>query len=124
MSVTHDMQCSSCDAATPNAALSVDGTLCRTCRKGRMEIVWRSVNAHDAAVHPKERAVLYYSDKERKFQYPSRNDQTVPKRLEQRGYQRVEMTSLRDIQVHEKRTGTVSHVANYDRGSGRSIDGD
>jgi len=87
-----------------------------------MEILWTTWHKHDAAVHSSERTALMYSAKEKKFSYPGRNDQPVPDRLRKRGYERVEFSSLRSVEQHEKQTGTRSEIAWFDRGSGRSFD--
>lgn len=126
MPVLHDMVCSRCGAVSTNMPLQVDGKRCGRCRKGRMKILWttRTHNRHDAAVHTSERTALFYSAKENKFSYPGRNDQPVPERLKRRGYERVELPSLRALEQHEKHAGVQSEKAWFDTGSGRSFDKD
>mgnify|MGYP001599400586 CR=1 FL=1 len=124
MPALHDMTCLACGAGELDARLSREGKPCKKCRAGRMEILWQAYHRRDAAVHSKERTALYYSAKERKWQYPATNDKPIPDRLVKRGYERVEFSSLRAVEQHERQTGTRSHMAWWDRGSGRSPDGD
>ena len=122
MPVLHDMICLNCEAVQCDAPLELEGDRCKICRNGCMEILWQTHYQRDAAVHTKERTALYYSAKEKKFSYPGRNDQPVPDRLKRRGYERVEFSSLKAIEQHEKQTNTRSERAWFDKGSGRSFD--
>ena len=122
MPALHDMACSACGFLWTDASLTIERRRCPECKKGRFEILWSATSQHNAAVHSSERTALYYSAKERKFQYPSRNDQPVPDRLKRRGYERVEFSSLHAVEQHEKQTGTRSEMAWFDRGSGRGFD--
>lgn len=122
MAILHDLQCSKCGKTRLNCDASVDGSTHMPNCYGKWEILWQSTSARDAAVHSKERTALLYSPKERKWQYPATNDQPVPDRLRKRGYERVEFSSLRSIEQHEKRTGTRSEKAWFDSGSGRGFD--
>ena len=120
MPALHDMTCARCGAVETDATLERDGKPCPC--GGFMEILWRTHYQRDAAVHSKERTVLLYSRKEKKFQYPSENNQPVPERLVKRGYERVEFNSLRSLEQHGKQTGAISERAWFDKGSGRSLD--
>jgi hypothetical protein len=102
----------------------MNGERCKEpkCRRGHLEILWTTHHHRDAAVHAKERTALFYSLKERKWQYPARGDQPVPDRLRKRGYERVEFPSLRSLEQHGKQTGAVSERAWFDKGSGRGLD--
>ena len=122
MPALHNMTCSACGLAQVDVPVSAEGKRCRGCHKGRMEILWSTHYQRDAAVHSKERTALFYSAKEKKFSYPGRNDQPVPDRLVKRGYERVEFSSLRSIEQHERQTGTRSEKAWFDSGSGRGFD--
>ncbi len=122
MSVLHDMACPACGVTFENQPLTLEGQLCGTCASGRLEILWGATSKRDAAVHSSERTALFYSAKENKFSYPGRNDQPIPDRLKRRGYERVEFSSLKSVEQHEKQTGTRSEMAWFDRGSGRSFD--
>ena len=123
MAALHDMTCSYCGVEFLNLPVDRAGTRCN-CMGGRLEILWRTSYQRDASVHSKERTALLYSAKEKKFSYPGRNDQPIPDRLRKRGYERVELPSLHAVEQHEKQTNTRSHMAWWDRGSGRSPDGD
>lgn len=121
MPALHDMVCSSCGEVATDMPLHVEGSKC-TCRKGRMEILWQTHYQRDAAVHSKERATLFYSAKEGKWQYPATNDKPIPERLRKRGYERVEFSSLHSLEQHGKSTGAISERAWFDKGSGRGLD--
>ena len=125
MPALHDMICSACGFVQTNMWLIIDGTPCgnKPC-KGRMEILWTTHYQRDAAVHSKERTHLYYSAKEGKWQYPSESNKPIPDRLQKRGYERVEFSSLRSLEQHGKQTGAISERAWFDKGSGRSLAGD
>lgn len=124
MAVIHDMYCpnADCNVEFYNRLSTEHGTVCPACKSGLLDYLWTTNTTRPAAVHERERAVLYYSEKEGKFQYPGRNDRPVPKRLVARGYRKVDMTSAAMLQRHEKQHGVASHVLNYDR-NGRSYDG-
>ena len=122
MPALHNMACSACGLVQMDIPLASEHKKCRGCKKGRMEILWQTHYHRDAAVHAKERATLYYSPREGKWQYPARADQPVPDRLLKRGYERVEFSSLRSLEQHGKQTGAMSERAYFDRGSGRGFD--
>ena len=124
MAALHDMQCNQCGDIRNNVVHFNAGTICPNCNKGRMEILWQTAHQRDAVVHKSERSVVWYSPKEGKHQFPARNDAAIPDRLRKRGYERKELTSLHSVEQFEKQAKVVSHIAWYDRGSGRSIDGD
>lgn len=123
MPAFHDFECNSCNEQYLDMPISVDGSKCLNCKKGRLIILWRTDWQRNAQVHHSERAVIYVSDKEQKIQYPGRNDRPLPKRLEARGYRRVELTSAHQLRQLERQEKVVSHALNYDRGSGHSFDG-
>ena len=122
--VIHDFYCDNdkCAAEFKNQLSTCLGAQCPECRKGRLNYLWVSALKRDANVHPSERAVIYYSKKEGKFQYPGRNNRPMPKRLQSRGYERVEFNSAHDLARHERKNNVASHVLNYDR-NGHSYDG-
>ena len=122
MPALHDMACSACGLVQLNIPVTSEGKRCRGCKGGRMEILWSTHYQRDAAVHTTERTALFYSAKEKKFSYPGRNDQPVPERLQKRGYERVEFSSLRSLEQHGKQTGAMSERAYFDKGSGRGFD--
>jgi len=118
----HDMACSNCGEVWPNSLLAVEGKRCLDCGKGRMEILWSTHYQRDALVHTSERTALMYSAKEKKWQYPSSNNTAIPDRLRKRGYERVELPSLRAVEQHEKKAGVQSERAWFDKGSARGFD--
>ena len=122
MPALHDMECNKCGEVRVNVVRFNEGTLCPKCNKGRMEILWSATSKRDAAVHSSERTALMYSAKEGKWQYPATNNAPIPDRLKRRGYERVEFSSLKAVEQHEKQTGTRSEMAWFDRGSGRGFD--
>ena len=124
MPVLHNMICSACGLVQMDIPLASEGKKCRGCKKGIMEILWQTHYQRDAAVHSKERSVVWFSPKEGKHQFPGRNDAPIPTRLQRRGYERKELTSLRHIEQFEKQAKVASEVAWFDRGSGRNFDGD
>ncbi len=72
------------------------------------------------AVHTSERAVVYRNPATGQVNYPARNDQPMPKKLERWGYERVELPSLRDVERLEKQDNVRSDVAWFDRGTGNA----
>ena len=121
----HDFICSNdlCKEVRENLPLTFENKRCPVCKSGKFVIWWRTEHQRNAQVRQSERAVIYVSDKERKIQYPGRADRPLPKRLEARGYRRVELTSAHQLHQLERKEKVVSHILNYDRGSGRSFDG-
>src|SRR3990167_5971095 len=116
MPALHDMVCSACGQEFRDVSADRAGTRADcNCKGGRLEILWRSVTARDAAVHSSERTALMYSAKERKWQYPATNNQPIPDRLKRRGYERVEFYSLKSLEQHGKQTGAISERAWFDK---------
>jgi hypothetical protein len=122
MPALHDFQCSECGQIRNDCDVGLSGSFHFPKCFGKWEILWRTSSQRDAAVHSSERTALLYSAKEKKFQYPSRNDQPIPDRLKRRGYERVEFSSLKSLEQHGKQTGAISERAWFDKGSGRSMD--
>lgn len=118
----HDMECTACGQVALGVPLRMENGRCPTCKGGRLIILWTGYPKQDAAVHKSERTTLYYSYKERKWQYPATNNQPIPDRLVKRGYERVEFPSLRSLEQHGKQTGAISERAWFDKGSGRGLD--
>lgn len=70
-----------------------------------------------AAVHSKERAVVFRHPKTGQVVYPPRNDQPMHPVYAEQGYERVELPSLRSIENFEKTADVRSEVAWYDHGN-------
>ena len=129
MPALHDFQCSKCGEIKQDQDAQLSGAThyskgpdsFKQCF-GKWEILWTATSKRDAAVHSSERTALLYSAKERKWQYPATNNTPVPDRLKRRGYERVEFSSLKSVEQHEKQTGTRSEMAWFDKGRGRGFD--
>ena len=120
--VRHDLECT-CGTITLDVLVDPDHLPnCHRCIGGHISIVYLPQAIRTAACHPSETCVVYYSPKEGKYQYPARNDIPVPGRLQKRGYERVEMRSLSDIQRFEKKHGVVNERIWFDKGSGRGME--
>lgn len=118
----HDHICPKCGLVRKNVKYNPEGPdICPRCRF-QTEILWTSDHKHNAAVHEKERAVVWRNKKTGKIVYPGRNDIPVPERYSRKGFERVEFGTLRDIHAFEKEVGVKSEVAWYDRGTGRGFD--
>lgn len=72
------------------------------------------------SIDPSQRAVVWENPATGEVNYPGRNDEPIPKRLRDRGFERKELSSLREIQKFEKRHNVINYEANYDKGKGRS----
>lgn len=86
---------------------------------GVLEIQY-NLRKQDASVHSTEKAVVFYHPKHG-FRYPGRNDTPMPKEYKKSGFERLELTSLRDLQRLEKQAGVVNERVHFDRGSGRDF---
>lgn len=116
--VQHDLLCSHCDKIFFDCLICPSSPgRCPSCQYP-LEITYLPRHILNAACHPSETCVVYYSPKENKIQYPGRNDIPIPDRLQRRGYQRLEMRSIHDIQRFEKQHHVINERVWYDRGSG------
>ncbi len=52
--------------------------------------------------------------------YPPRNDEAMPSIYANAGYERKELSTLREVEKLEKQDGVQSEVAWYDKGSGHA----
>jgi hypothetical protein len=121
MPAYHDMQCDHCGQIETDMPLRVEGTL-HSCMKGRMEILWRSSAQRDAAVHPRERAAVWVHPTTGEVRYPPRNNVPIPARYRQQGFERREISSLRELERFSETHHVRSEAAWYDRGTGRGFD--
>lgn len=62
-------------------------------------------------------AVVVFRDASGKIRYPDRNDRETPK-----GYERVTLKSLREVDAFCKANGVQHEASHFDRGSGRGFD--
>lgn len=81
-----------------------------------MEEVLRS-RTHATTQWSERDSIVVFKGADGKIRYPGRNDAPTP-----RGCERVSIRSLPELRAFERQHGVVSHIANYDRGSGRAID--
>ena len=111
--VLHDLGCAHCNVVESNAVV-YGGVLppCPHCGHYR-EIVW-SCRSASATIHPRERAVVWANSKTGSVAYPPANDAPMPRRYSSNGYERVEMTSLRQLDDFCKRRGLVNEKASFD----------
>lgn len=100
--VTYDLLFSSWDAPVPACA----------CGGERDKLI--GTRQRSGQWHASERVVVYRGPGG-DVKYPGRNDQPMPQRYRQQGYERVEMASLATVTAHEKSTGTMCEALHYDR---------
>lgn len=117
--VLHDLSCEWCDREEVDAVVDPQRLpACSGCG-GPMEIRYdltrRGVNF--AAVHPSERAVVWRDPKTGHVAYPGRNDAPMPERYRQRGFERVEMSTLKQLDRFSKEQGVVNEKANFNNGN-------
>lgn len=69
-----------------------------------------------SSIHPSERAIKYYHPKYG-YRAPGRNDEAMPERYRQAGFERVEFNTLQALEQHAKETGSRSAILDYNPGS-------
>lgn len=84
---------------------------------GELEILWTPSHRFDASAHPWERTVVYISP-DGKVSYPPRNDQEMPKRYRDAGYQRVEFEHAREVEKFEKAHNVCCEKLWFNSGNG------
>ena len=90
---------------------------------GTTQIHWvKSGSVAINTIHPKDRTVVFRNPQTGNWTAPDRNDRPMPDRLRQRGYERVELTSLREVEKFEAQTKFRCEKAHYDDGSGSTRD--
>lgn len=62
----------------------------------------------DAAVHPRERTVVYENPETGKIRYPGRADVPIPERYRQQGYVKREFTTRRELEHFEKQNRVLA----------------
>lgn len=119
MAVIHDLECTNpgCGHFENNAMVNPRRIpKCPRC-KSKREITYahhpwkRGVTA---SVNAKERAVVWANAKTGSIAYPPLNDAPMPERYSKNGYERVEMTSLRQLDTFCKQRGLTNEKASYD----------
>lgn len=113
-----DLECRNCGAEVDDLFfLKVPNHIIHLECGGEMDLVYR-LRSRSAQWSDRD-AVVVFQDKEGHYRFPGRNDVETPK-----GYQRVELKSLREVEKFEKSANVRSEIAWYDRGSGNSFDKD
>lgn len=121
MAILHDMQCSHCGEIVYDSPLTDDGKRC-LCGRGALEILWTAERARDAAVHGRERTVVWKHPGTGEVRYPGRNDVDMPERYRREGFERHEVPSLRALEAFERQHRVRSEKAWFDPGTGRGFD--
>jgi len=111
-----DLVCKSCGheerdryVETQPDCLRVD--FCNEC-KGICEEIWWPRPRKNAQWSDRD-AVVVFRDAGGKLRYPGRNDVPTPK-----GYERLVMRSLREVEAFEKQAKVTCEAMHYDSGSG------
>lgn len=111
-----DLRCTRCDVEVEDLFVrNVPSRIVHLECGGEMEQVYRL--RHKNAQWGDRDAVVVFKDSQGRIRYPGRNDVVPPK-----GYERVVMRSMQEVQRFEKEHNVVSHIAHFDSGSGRAID--
>jgi|SRR5579872_4353640 len=74
--------------------------------------------------HPSETSVVYEHPQTGDVKYPGRMDVPMPERYANAGYVRKEIRTDREMQRFESSHGVRNERAWFDKGSGKSFDGD
>lgn len=119
MAVFHDYECNRCGAVVEDVPLRDSPRKCASCKKGILEIVFRSLQARNAAAFDThDMTVVYEHPKTGKVMYPPRNDQPMPARYQQAGFVRKELRSLREVDRFSSEHGLINEHAHYNQGNG------
>lgn len=113
----HDVQCTLCGAIIENyyaspwppSLLHEDG--------GELQILWSNASGI-AAVHPRERVVVWRNPRTGQVAYPPSNTAEMPARYRQQGYERIEMEHASEVEKFEKEQGVTNEKLWYNSGNG------
>ncbi len=72
-------------------------------------------------MHASEATVVYRHPATGKVRYPPRNDQPMPERYRQQGYERVTLPTLRSVDRFCADNGVVNEKAHFDS-NGKGVD--
>ncbi len=112
-----DVRCSACGTYQRDLMLGEsDIPECSSCGKP-CEQIWWAMRDKSAQWGDKDCVVVFRDPQTGKLKYPPRNDRPTPK-----GYERVEMRSLREVERFEKDNHVLSEMAWYDKGTSRGHD--
>lgn len=121
MPVIKDLICSrdECDHVVADQLSTEVGKKCPRCKRGTLVTYFGTRTSRNATpINSKDRVVVWQDPKTGKVSYPGRNDVPMPERYRQRGYVRVEMGSLKEIDRFSKQQGVVNERAHYNSGNG------
>lgn len=110
--VVHDFVCLKCDSVLRNMPYPGDREH-QGCG-GDLEILWVTSIRRPAVLPLADSTAVYYSPKEKQYQYPGRNDTPVPDRLRKRGYEKVWLRSDSDVGRFEKDNHVVNERRHWD----------
>lgn len=115
----HDVQCSKCGKIIENFYASPwPPSLCHDEDGGELQILWRGNSSSTfAAVHPRERTVVYKNPLTGEVAYPGRADCEMPKRYRDQGYERIEFEHARDLEKFEKSHKVVNEAYWHNSGN-------
>lgn len=117
--VIHDLKCVECEAEEYDAGVEI-GSLppCEKCG-GAMEIRWdisqRKRQHRPTALTGDEKTVVYVDPRTGNVAYPGRNDRPMEARYVNAGYERVEFSTLREVDKFCKERNLMNERANFDR---------
>lgn len=113
-----DLECSQCGAEVDDMFVrQVPPLIIHLECGGTMEQVYRLRSRYRNAQWSDKDAVVVFRDAQGKYRYPATNTAATPK-----GYERVELRSLREVETFERHAGVRSEMAWFDKGSGRGHD--
>lgn len=114
--VVHDLECTNpgCSHVESNAILK-NGRIprCPRCRHKRIILYGANIR-HDAAVSKRERAVVWFNPKTGSVAYPPVNNVKMYPRYANNGYERLEFTSLSQLDRFCKERKLINEKANFD----------
>lgn len=74
-----------------------------------------------AAVHERERCVVWQHPGTGEVRYPMANNIPMPDRYQKQGFERREMPSLASMESFCREKGMINEIAHWDSGSGRGF---
>ncbi len=115
--IFHDLQCYRCDELWEDFDTAQVPPRMRhlTCG-GVVEIVYRPKSQRPAQWSDQDAVVVFRDPSTGQFSIPPRNDAPTPHNME-----RVEMRSLPEVQLFEKKHGYRSEMVQFDPGTGRGF---
>ena len=115
---SHDVECTKCGLVIENYYVSPWPSTLLHDDGGELQILWHGSSSRSAAVHPRERTVVYRNPLTGDVSYPGRNDTPMPQRYRDAGYERVEFEHTRDRERFEKANNVACEQGWYNSGNG------